>query len=162
MAFDLLINLKGVQVRIPFETLDDLQAKLSSIDFSRLDEVLAATLGDLALETPKAKPGLEEIYVKDRTGLPQLLRVPKGEAKTVALALFASEPRHLSAGEIVKVTGVKDAARKYLSSGSYRRLFSRDAEGKYGLSHEGRKLVINEIVPSLSRGAKNGETPGTN
>ena len=75
MAFDLLINLKGVQVRIPFETLDDLQAKLSSIDFGRLDEVLAATFGDLALETPEVKPGLEEIYVRDRTGLPQLCRL---------------------------------------------------------------------------------------
>src|SRR5438093_11066035 len=119
MVFDLMINIRGIQVRIPFETLEDLQAKLSSIDFSKLENLVATEIGESALEAPRAKPGLEGIYVKDRSGLPQLLKVPGSEAKTIALALFAAEPRHLAASEIAKVTGVKDASRKYFIQGSY-------------------------------------------
>ncbi len=151
MAFQLSVNIKGVQVMIPFETLQDLETKLSSIDFRELEKLVTSKFGEGVLEPPKVKPGFEGIYTKDASGLPQLLKAPKSEAQAVALALFAAEPRHLTTGEISKVSGVRDAGRKYLSSGSYKRLFLRDPEGNYGISHEGRKLVVNDVIPSLTK-----------
>lgn len=148
-AYQISLNIKGVQVTIPFETLDELETRLKAIDFVQLEQLVTTKLGEGVLQAPKTKPGFEGLYAKGPDGLPQLLKAPKSEIQSVALSLFAAEPKHLSSGEITKVSGVKDAGRKYLSSGSYKRLFLRDAEGNYGLSHEGKKLVINTIVPSL-------------
>jgi hypothetical protein len=149
VAYQISVNIKGVQVTIPFDTLEELETRLSAIDIGRLEQLLVTRLGESVLGAPKSKPGFEGLYAKGPDGLPQLLKAPKSEIQAVALSLFAAEPRHLSSGEITKVSGVKEAGRKYLSSGSYKRLFLRDQEGNYGLSHEGRKLVINTIVPTL-------------
>jgi hypothetical protein len=154
VALQISVNIKGVQVTIPFETLQDLETRLASIDFAQLEALIVAKLGEGTLEAPKVKPGFEEIYTKGPDGLPQLLKATKSESQAVLISLFAAEPRHLSTAEITRVSGVKDAGRKYLSSGTYKRFFLRDAGGNYGLSHEGRKQVLNEIIPALSKGEK--------
>jgi hypothetical protein len=143
-------------VKVSFQNLDDLQQKLSSLDLVRLEKMLSGMVGISIEGTQNTKPGYESVYTVGSDGLPQLLKIPKSEPKAVALALFLAEPRHMLPEEISRVAGVKDPGRKYLSSGSYKKLFIKDKNGKYGLSIDGKKLVLDEIVPTLITEKKEG------
>ena len=58
MTYEIVLSIKGVQVKVPFQNLDELQQRLSALDLSRLEEILSTIVGISAEGQQQVKPGL--------------------------------------------------------------------------------------------------------
>ncbi len=92
---------------------------------------------------------VEGICTVGPMGLPRFSKIPSSKGAYVALALYAVEPRRLSASEIERVTGIDRVSSHYLSAPRLKKYFQKDSEGKFGLTTEGKRWVTEEILPGL-------------
>jgi len=140
----------GGELEIPFNSLDELRIQLKTLDLDELSRMLGETVGHVASGEEKApRPELEGICTAGPMGLPRFSKIPGSKGAYVALALYAVEPRRLGANELETVTGIDRVSSHYLSAPRLKKYFQKDSEGKFGLTTEGKRWVIEEILPGL-------------
>jgi hypothetical protein len=142
--------LGGAELEIPFSSLDDLGSQLKVLDLNELSRLLVDTVGHVVTGEQRApRPDLEGICTTGPMGLPRFSKIPSSKGAYVALALYAVEPRRLSANEIETVTGIDRVSSHYLSAPKLKKHFQKDAESRFGLTTEGKRWVTEEILLGL-------------
>lgn len=146
------LRTKFGEIIINFDTTQQLKADLGGIDFKAIVALLEEKFrGVIAEETRQPKPSYEDIYRFTSDGLVELLKIPDSEPATIGLILFAYDPYPISTQQISLLSGVKDAARKYLTQKRYKKFFERTADKNYGLSYDGKKWILREVIPRLRK-----------
>src|SRR2546426_2340170 len=152
MAYVLRLHLPQVngEVEIPFDTVEGLKSSLKSIDWQDLMDIIAANSGTVAVVTgAPPRPELDGICSLGAGGLPRFSKVPKSDGEYVGATLFAVEPKHLSPGQIETSTWVGRGTSNILSHAHWKKHFLRDSEGMYCLSTEGKRWIIDTVLPKL-------------
>jgi hypothetical protein len=133
------------EVVIPYNNLSELELGLQDID--KVTELVAKKAGNVV--KARTKTAFEDIFGFASGGLVELYKTPDTELKTVVLVLFAYHPAGATTEDIFKSSGVKDAARNYLTAGGSKKYFSKLSKGRYGLSQEGLVFATTRIIPEL-------------
>ncbi|MEM4466316.1 MAG: hypothetical protein QXH49_02505 [Nitrososphaerota archaeon] len=134
----------GHELYIQFSSSDELEKKLSELEI--IIDLLIKSQLIMKISPKKPLEQYKELYTYTSDGKLRLLRFPEQKADTIRLALFLAE-QSLSLDEIREITGI-DNPRAYMKGGDFVEL----RENIYTLSPEGRKKVVDEIIPNLLGG----------
>lgn len=143
MGYTLKIKLSdtGHELDIQFSNCEDLEEKLGELE--RIIDLLTRSQVIMRLSPKKPLEQYQELYTYTSEGKLRLLRFPEQKADVIRLVLFLAE-RPLSLDEIREITGI-DKPSSYMKGGD----FVEIKENVYTLSPEGRKKVVDEVIPSL-------------
>jgi len=136
------------EIVIPYANLDELKKALDELP-NAVTLVQSKTVGLVAAELRKPRPGLENVYEFDSNGRPRLLKKPTKKLALTAMALYASDPEPMSASDLGIVTGIVDVVKSVVGQTLNKKYFVARGDGKYGLSPIGFQWVVDRVVPVL-------------
>ncbi len=146
--FEFRINTTTGELIIHFDTLQEFQDNLKSIDVESMVKAVNDKLGAIVSAEPRQpKPGFEDIYRFTRDGYVELLKVPESKIDTIGLVLFAFDPNPALFNYIARSSGVQDPS-VYLSTKQYQKYFTRTKDG-YLLNQEGKIWILRDVVPKI-------------
>ena len=134
-----------------FDTLQELEEKVASLDIERANSVLAAKLGEFMRPEPRSlKPTVDGICSFHASGMLEFIRRPKHKVQILALTLYAYQPDALTTRVLSEATGVTNPTA-FLASHRYEKYFRKQGRASYGLSHEGARWVTDTVLPSIQQ-----------
>ncbi len=146
--FEYRVSTEAGELIIHFDTLQDFQDSLKSLDIDRIVDAVRERFGMiLKTEVREPKPGLEDVYRFTGDGYVELLKVPETKVETIGLVLFAVDPNPALFSTIARSSGVADPS-VFLSKQTYQKYFTRTKEG-YLLTQEGKTWILNDVLPRL-------------
>lgn len=147
--YELELDTMQGRLRVPFDSVPDLEQKLKDLDFEALKQTLSLYLKfNLKSEPRKVKPTLEGICAFHTDGMLEFLRPPSSKLETIGLVLYAFDPDSVDVQTIGRLAAEKNPAA-YLTHKKYSRYFSRVGAGLYALSHEGKIWVTTVVLPHM-------------
>jgi hypothetical protein len=147
--YGLELNIAEGKLVIPFDSISELEQKLKDLDTKALEQVLALYIHFTPKSEPrKVKAALEGICNFRADGTLEIAMPASSKLETIGLVLFAYDPDPVDVQTIGKLAAEKNPAA-YLTHKKYSQYFSRIGAGLYGLSHDGKIWVANEVLPGM-------------
>jgi len=145
MSYKLKIKIFGHELFIQFSNAEELNEKLKELEkiISLIKE--SQVIMNISPKEPLAQ--YRDLYTYTRDGKLRLLRFPTQKADVIRLTLFLAD-RALSVNEIREITGIENP-KAYMKSTD----FVEVGKDTYVLSPNGRKKVVEEIIPKLREGS---------
>ena len=148
--YELEMDIQNGKLVIPFESLEELETRLSTIDFKRFGEILAKHGKGIARkERRPVKAGLKHICTFRDDGLLEIIAPPQSKLDAIGLIMYAYDPDPLDAGLVGRLAGEKNPT-SYLTHKKYQKYFRKIKAGTYALSHEGKVWVTADVIPKIS------------
>jgi hypothetical protein len=135
------------EIVIPYSNLDELTKALEDVP-KAVAIVQEKTVGVVAGEGRKPKPGCEGVYEFDSNGRLRLNKKPTVKVSVAALALYANDPDPMALSELELVTGIPEIVRSVLAQTTNKKYFTQHGD-RYGLSPVGFEFVTKKVLPSL-------------
>jgi len=146
--YEARIKTKVGEFTVHFNDKSDLESKLAQIP--EFASTIENSIGSILLKEPeKTLFEYSDICVMGPSGLVKLLKYPKKPRDIMRLALFLS-PNPLNVAQLKEITGVDNPLANTGKD------FTAKADGTYSLDEDGRRRVVEKIIPSL-RGEKKTE-----
>lgn len=135
------------EIVIPYANLEELAKALEDVP-KAVALVQSKTIGLVAVEARKPKPGCENVYEFDSNGRLRLLKKPSIKVALAALALFANDPDPMTTGDLELVTGISEVAKSVVNQGKNKKYFTRHGD-RIGLSPVGFEFVSTKVLSGL-------------
>lgn len=124
---------------IDFIDDNDLKTKLESVNFDKINEMITSKAG--ITKQIEIIQEFKDLYTRDRNGL-RLLKYPKDKSDQLRLAIFLAG-RPLTQSELFHATGIKNP-KAYTVANDFEKV-----EGSVSIKSEGRKYVVEKIIPTI-------------
>lgn len=129
------------EIVIDFETEEELKNKINSINIKNVSQIVGSVV-EKSQAKIKVLGEFKDLYTVDDKGI-RLLKFPKDKRDQIRLVLFlAGIP--LSAAEISYATGIKNP-----KSLTKTKDFEQNSDGLVTINTDGRKEVVEKIIPIL-------------
>jgi hypothetical protein len=151
--YELELNIAQGKLLVPFDSVSELEQKLKDLDTKALEQTLALYVRFTPKGEPRKVKGVLEGICNFRADGTLEFEMPAGsKLETIGLVLFAYDPDPVDVATVGKLVAEQNPAA-YFCHKQYSRYFSKIGAGLYGLSHDGKIWVANEVLPRM-------KTPG--
>lgn len=106
----------------------------------------------LTYHVREPKLGYDEIYRINDDGFVELLCSTGQNIDAIGLALFGYDPYPATSQQVIRSSGVTDAA-VYIGQPKYKKYFA-SIDNKYLITPEGKLWIIKKVIPQLRKAAK--------